>query len=383
VAIQQDVSEELELQARLARSQTLEVVGRLAGGIGHDFNNLLQVMVICAESASDTLGEQSEVQEELAQIVETAYRGADLVSKLLIFSRDTVSEEADLDLNEVMRDVAKLLRRTLGEDVALRLELADALPSVCGSRVGLQQVLMNLAVNARHAMPGGGELVMSTCAVTDAAGGWVRLTVRDTGCGMTPEVREHLFEPYFTTKQDSGGTGLGLATVYGVVTKAGGRIEVQSQPGEGACFEIDFPARAGAGETLAAAPPAAAAPSGGETILVVEDEGTIRDPLCRMLEHDGYRVLAAADGATALRLARAHPTPIDLLLSDVVMPGMSGSQLALRLRADQPGVKVLFMSGYAESHLYTQGLEAEQARMLAKPFNANEVRARIRETLDE
>jgi PAS domain S-box-containing protein len=390
VCLQEDVTGEIELQRRLARAETLEVVGQLAAGVAHDFNNILAVVVAYVELLADSLASDDERQRDLTELTDTAMRGAGLVRQLLLFSHESGDEPEPLDLDAAVTEVAKMLGRTIGEDLDLHLDLAGDLPPILASRVQLQQVLMNLAVNARDAMPKGGKLRLETRLLPRADAllepdepDEVLLSVSDTGCGMAPEVAAHIFEPYFTTKESRGGTGLGLATVYGIVTKSGGRIEVHSAPGAGTCFELFFPALSSPVAPRDTPQAAASAKGRGETILVAEDDAFIRGSLVRMLTRHGYHVLAASNGARAMELVAAHDATVALLLTDVVMPVMSGPVLAMQLRQRWPSLKVVFMSGYADQRVFDHGLTLAEAHFVHKPFSPADLRRRIRDVLDE
>jgi two-component system cell cycle sensor histidine kinase/response regulator CckA len=370
------VTERKRLEAALRQSQRLESVGQLAGGIAHDFNNLLSVIRGYARFLVDGFDEGDARREDAAEIENAAQRAAALTAQLLIFSRRDVVPLQVVDVAEVLRGISVLLARTLGEDIVLHTRVDGALPFVEADPTQLEQVLMNLAVNARDAMPSGGELHIGLAAVEeDDEPPAVRLTVRDTGEGMKPEVVERAFEPFFSTKPKGQGTGLGLATVYGIVTQAGGTIEIQSTPGEGTTVEVVLPA-------TDATPHSEPAPSEDEsdaarreTILVVEDEDAVRRLTCRILSGAGYRVLEAADGADALARWEEHPGEIDLLLTDVVMPGMSGRQLAERLETDP-----VFMSGYTDDVVLRHGLDG--VRLVQKPFDEPTLLGAIRSALD-
>lgn len=377
---EQNITEELEAQKRLSRAQTLEAVGQLSAGVAHDFNNLLQAVIVSAEMLADCVAGDEDGCDLVTQIRDVSMRGAGLVRQLLLFSRQEVDEPELLDLNHVVGEVEKLLRRTIGEDITLACELAPELPSVLASGVQMQQVLMNLAVNARDAMPTGGSLTIATRNV--ASTGEICLSVTDTGVGMPPEVMARIFEPYFTTKTLAGGTGLGLATVYGVVNKIGGRLTVDSQPGAGTRFEVFLPARVAIDAPAVTKESAAPAPAGtGEVVLVVDDEDVIRRLLCRLLSRNGYQVLDAASGEEAVALVDGQRAAVDLLVTDVIMPTMSGPQVAEALVARNPSLRVLFMSGYADDRLFVHGMERDQTHFISKPFSAEAALAKIREVL--
>jgi two-component system cell cycle sensor histidine kinase/response regulator CckA len=327
----------------------------------------------------------------LEGVLDAAARAAALTQQLLAFSRKQVLQPREIDLNAVVRGMDRLLRRILGEDVGIETRLAPDLWAVRADTGQLEQVLLNLAVNSRDAMPGGGALVLETanveldeayCRDHQAAvpGPHVMLAVSDTGTGLTREAREHLFEPFFTTKETGKGTGLGLSTVYGIVHQSGGSIWAYSEPGHGTTFKIYLP-------RAAEAPPAAAAAEletrgGTETILLAEDNAAVREVVTATLEVLGYRVLPAAGPAAALELARAHTEPLHLLVSDVVMPGMSGPELARRVRELRPGCRVLFVSGYTENAIVHHGVIDEGVSFLQKPFGAGVLARTVRQVLD-
>jgi PAS domain S-box-containing protein len=386
----QIITEELH-QARLRQAQRLESVGQLAGGIAHDFNNLLAVIL----NYADFLGEQlppGEMHDDVEQIQRAASRAADLTRQLLIFARREVVKPELLDLNAVVTGVEKLLRRTIGENVEFVTALAPGLPSVLADPGQLEQVFLNLAVNARDAMPGGGRLVVETADVTlddvyaDAhpgvtPGRYVRLSVSDTGVGMSRETAARAFEPFFTTKPAGQGTGLGLATVYGIVTQAGGNARIYSEPGRGTLVGIHLPAVDEPAVAAAPRPDVPAAVSGGETILIVEDEPAVLLAAIRILGENGYTVLAQSSPAEALELLGNRDKRVDLLLTDVVMPGLSGIELARRARDARPGLRVVYMSGYSHEIISHQGAIPADSALVQKPFTRKELLRVLRETL--
>jgi PAS domain S-box-containing protein len=378
------------LQLEVQQAQRLEGIGRLAGGVAHDFNNLLTVILSCVEMLRDALADQTpEVREDVEQISAAAVRARDLTRQLLAFARKQVIAPVSLDLGAVVRDGERLLRRILGEDVVLTVETEDGLWPVLCDPGQLEQLILNLAVNARDAMPSGGtlsitarnaavELLVDRETGQRRLGPWVRLSVRDSGTGMTPEVQAHLFEPFFTTKPSGEGTGLGLAMVHGIVAQNGGHIEVESAPGQGTTFDVFLPRAAAAAAVPAPAPtPAAPAPAGETTILVVEDDPLVRSVSVRALRGAGYQVLVAASGAEATALA-AHAGRIDLVLSDVVMPGMSGPEVVSELRRTRPGLRALFVSGYPQDAVAQRGVLEVGTELLAKPFTSAALLERVR-----
>ena len=375
-----DVTERRELETRLALAQKLEAVGQLAGGIAHDFNNLLTI----ASGHARRLVRREELvsaRAELSQIITATDRAAELTRQLLAFARRGEGEVVLLDPNETLRTLQPMLRRLLDEDIAFDVSLDEHAPHVLGDPSNLEQIVMNLVLNARDAMPNGGLLSVTTSPAAlpppQAAergvpsGTYLLLRVTDTGTGIDPEVRTHVFEPFYTTK-DGNGTGMGLATVYGLVEQAGGYIEIESQPGAGTTFAVALPA-ADAGE----AQPEAPADTQPPTVLLVEDEPALRDLAALILEGEGYLVLQAGDGGEAITVAERHRGPIDLLLTDVVMPRVSGPELAQRLRALRPGLEVLYMSGYNDRRLMSRGLEEASVNLLAKPFTPDELAEQV------
>jgi two-component system cell cycle sensor histidine kinase/response regulator CckA len=377
------------LEEQLRQSQKMEAVGRLAGGIAHDFNNLLMVIMGHGELLRRSLEANDPRLRKVQHVMGASERAARLVRQLLAFSRKQVLEPQVLDLNALVSDTARMLRPLLGEDVRVVTGLDPSAGRVRVDPAQIEQVLMNLAVNARDAMPAGGTITLETAHVSAPASGetppvlQVALTVRDTGHGMDEKTRAQAFEPFFTTKAGSGGTGLGLSTVYGIVQQSGGHIAVESAPGKGSCFRILLPHADGSGEehqasSAAAVPP----PAGGETVLVVEDEPTIRALACEMLEARGYQTLCAGSGEEALGLAVRHAGPIQLLLADVVMPGLAGSALAERFAVVRPRARVLFMSGYAGEDLTRRGVADDLRPFLPKPFTQDMLARCVREALD-
>jgi PAS domain S-box-containing protein len=383
-----DISEQREAEEALRRSEDqlrqamkMEAIGRLAGGVAHDFNNLLTSVLGHAGLALDTVDTRSPVHDDLLEIQAAGSRAAQLTQQLLAFSRKQMLEPRLVDLNAVVTGIARMLRRTIGEDVELATRLASDLGTVRADPVQMEQVLLNLAVNARDAMPDGGRLTIETSNVPTPEGVVVRVRVQDTGSGMTEEVRAHLFEPFYTTKDVGKGTGLGLATAYGIVQQSGGNISVISQPGQGSTFIVDLPLVRG--EPVPVEPATAFVPRGGtETILLVEDEEAVRSLTRRVLELQGYHVLSAASGETALELSRSHQARIHLLLTDVVMPGISGPKLAELLVAERQGLRLIYMSGYAATML-ERGIQlSPETAFLQKPFTTEQLMRRVREVLD-
>ncbi len=400
---QRDVTERRELEAQLRQAQKMEAIGRLAGGVAHDFNNLLTAMLGSVELLLASLSPADPRLEDATDIKAAASRAATLTRQLLAFSRRQLLRPEPLDLNRVVRDVERLLRRLIAEDIELVTLLADDLGPVRADRGQVEQAIVSLVVNARDAMPGGGTVTLETSNqdLDDAfarrhpgamTGPHAMLAVHDTGEGMEPDVQAHIFEPFFTTKEVGKGTGLGLATVYGIVKQSGGYITVESEPGRGTTFRIFLPlvtdatpapagpGGSGADETASAEP---SLRGGSETILVVEDEERIRASARRILEHYGYRVLLAADGQAALELLTAQGAHVDLVLSDVVMPRLNGQQLYLATRELGKSLRFLFTSGYVGRESRTKMALDPAVPFLAKPWTVPDLILRVREILDE
>ncbi len=382
-----------EMEERLLQAQKMEVVGRLAGGVAHDFNNILTAINGYATFALDALHPGDPVRADVEQIVASAERAANLTRQLLAFSRRQIIEQRVVSLNDLVLNLDKMLRRLIGEDIELVVIPGEDLAPVKADPGQIEQVIVNLAVNARDAMPGGGKLIIETANVSlDAeyaqrhpgaqVGDYVLLAVTDTGVGMTDEVKAHLFEPFFTTKEPGKGTGLGLATVYGIVKQHGGNIYAYSELGKGTTFKIYLPAVEAEAERLPRRDEEGYVPRGTETVLVVEDEANVRAIVTRTLTEQGYTVLEAADGYEALRLARDYEGEIHLLLTDVVMPQMGGKELSERFAAIRPGVKTLFMSGYTDNAIVHRGILEPGVAFLQKPFTAAALARRVRQALD-
>jgi signal transduction histidine kinase len=389
-----DVSEQRLLEEQLRQAQKMEAVGQLAGGVAHDFNNLLTAIASSADMAVEELGEPEAVREHLAEIRRATVRAADLTRQLLAFSRRQVLNLESVALADVVHEGERMLRRLIGEPIRLETAIDAEAPPVRADRSQLAQVLMNLAVNARDAMPHGGTLTLATghriVRPADARrqrglspGAYSLLIVRDTGIGMDEATRTRIFEPFFTTKERGKGTGLGLSMVYGIVKQTGGYVHVDTAPGRGTAFTIHLPVATGpAGAPDQPALRRRGRGRGTETVLVVEDEDGVRAPVRRILVAHGYRVLEAPDGQVALRIAEEHTGKIDLLLTDVVMPGMNGGELARRLGRLRPGIKVVFMSGYSAEAVATHGELSPGAAFLQKPFSVEELTERLETALD-
>jgi two-component system, cell cycle sensor histidine kinase and response regulator CckA len=378
-----------ELQLR--QSQKMEAVGAFAGGIAHDFNNLLTGIVGFSELALAELASDHPVRTDLLEIRALAERGADLTRHILAVSRKQVLQPTVLEVNAIVTDLERLFTRLVGEDITIVTACDPTLGAIKVDAGQFEQVLLNLVANARDAMPAGGTLHIETHAVpaahaarwTLAARDWCMVLVRDSGIGMSASVRERVFEPFFTTKERGKGTGLGLALAYAVMQQADGRISCESEPGVGTTFRLFFPVVTTPTAVVTAEPPDPAVwPPGHETILLAEDEESVRTVATAALERCGYRVLAAADGEAALALARACNEPIDLLLSDVVMPGMHGRQLAEQLLAERAPLRVLFASGYTDDDVLLRGIRVNEVPFLQKPFTPSQLVRRVREVLD-
>ncbi|HVL69972.1 MAG TPA: PAS domain S-box protein [Vicinamibacterales bacterium] len=390
----QDVTEQRRLEEELRQAQKMEAVGRLAGGIAHDFNNILTIILGNCDEALEALPAGHPQRQNVVDISEAAERAALLTRQLLAFSRRQILRPEEIDLNAVVEKMTGMLRRVIGEDVSLLtcLDPAPALVLVDPGQV--QQILLNLCINARDAMPGGGTITLETTRMEVGSrellrdpsmqpGPHVALIVRDTGVGITDEIKRHVFEPFFTTKELGKGTGLGLATVYGIVRQSRGGIYFDTTPGGGTAFTVAFPAIAG---PPAAGPPVRTAHERADTgvgcVLLAEDEPAVRALAQRALTGSGYKVLEASSGEEALTLAAAHSGPIELLVTDVVMPGMNGPELATRVRALRPEIRVLYMSGYSETLALDSFNAGDDVSFLQKPFSIGEIRARVRSLLD-
>jgi len=391
----EDVTEHRALEHQLRQSQKMEAVGRLAGGIAHDFNNLLMVILGYSEFLLERLGAEPHLRGPAQEIASAAERASSLTRQLLAFSRKQMLAPRVVNLNDVATENIKMLTRMIGEDIDLVMVPGPSLWSVKADAGQIDQVIMNLAVNARDAMPSGGKLTIETSNVTldeDYArfhaplrpGEYVMIAISDTGAGMDGETQSHIFEPFFTTKGPKG-TGLGLSTVYGIIKQSGGYIWVYSEVAKGTTFKIYLPRVAASGEpaTQVAAPvDYRKVEPGTETILLVEDEANLRYLARQYLEKQGYRVIEAADGAVAMQIAVAHEATIHLLLTDVIMPGMNGRELAQRISEIRPNVKILYMSGYTENVIGHNGMLDAGVRLLQKPFNLRDLKSKVREVLD-
>jgi len=388
-----DITERKQLEEQFHQAQKMEAVGRLAGGVAHDFNNLLTAILGSADLVLDSLAVGVPEREEVEEIRKAALRAADLTRQLLAFSRQQIIAPIVLNPNDVVANMDKLLRRLLGEDVELRAVLAPDLATVKADPSQLEQVVLNLAVNARDAMPNGGKLTVETQNVElDEAyvrghlsahpGAYVMLAVSDTGVGMDAATQARIFEPFFTTKEKGKGTGLGLATVYGIVKQSGGWIWVYSEPGHGTSFKVYLPRVAEAAAPAAPSPVPPVSVRGSETVLLVEDEEMIRHLVQKVLKANGYTVLVAASGRDAERVAGQHDGPIHLLMTDVVLPGLNGREVAQRLTAARAGIRVLYLSGYTDDAIVHHGVLEPGVAFLQKPFTPAVLGRKVREVLD-
>jgi len=380
-------------EERLRHSQRLESVGRLAGGIAHSFNNLLAAIAFHSELLCDALEEGDPRRGHVDGIQKAGERAAALARQLLAFGRKQVLQPRVVSLNEILWGMEPMLRKLIGENIELEVALSPEAGFLNADLGQLEQVILNLVVNARDAMPYGGRLTLETKSVevSDAEAGdrhelspgpYIELCVTDTGTGIAPEILEHLFEPFFTTKERFHGSGLGLATVHGIVHQSGGHVRVESEEGKGTRFRVLLPR---VDQALEAAPvprPIQAAARGSEIVLLVEDEENIREPAVEILESRGYQVLAARDGSEALGLAERHKGPIHVLVTDVIMPGLSGSQLAEQLVPKRPEMRVLYISGYPEDAIAHHGVLNPEQHFLQKPFPPGQFLAKIRDVLD-
>ena len=366
------------LEEQLLHSQRMEATGRLAGGIAHDFNNLLTVIMSYSELGRFALESSHPAFEALEQINVAAQRAAALTRQLLIFARKEVVEPKVIDVNHLVESVAKLLHRVVGEDVILSIDLCPGSAPVMIDPVQGEQLLMNLAVNARDAMPSGGSLSIRTASEATK----VRVSVHDTGLGMPEAVQSRAFEPFFTTKDPGKGTGLGLSTCLAIVRNAGGTIDIESQVGRGTAFHVALP-RAQTDADASALERPALMPRGDETVLLIEDDAVVRQLTARLLRRQGYNVLVATQANEALELAADHNTRIDLFLSDVVMPGESGPSVIERLSRQRPRTKVLFVSGYPGDDISRRGVDEGSFRFLAKPYSSEQLAQRVRQVLDD
>jgi PAS domain S-box-containing protein len=388
-----DASARKNAEAAWFQAQKVEAIGHLAGGVAHDFNNILAVITGYCEMAQRQVDAQHAVRPRLDQILKAANRAAALTRQLLAFSRRQVLQPRPLDLNLIIADTQKMLGRLIGENVSVVIKPGPALGTISADPGQIEQIILNLAVNGRDAMPMGGALTIETRNVDleadhaatrppAPAGRYVLLTVSDTGTGMTPEVQARVFEPFFTTKPEGQGTGLGLATVYGIVKQSEGYVSLESAAGLGSTFRIYLPRVDRPTEEAQPEPGSSELPRGDETVLLAEDTESLREVIQETLEGCGYRVLPARDGTEALALARTFEGTIHLLLTDVVMPKLGGAELALALSELRPSVRVVFMSGYTDGALSRHGVLAEGVMLIEKPFTSSRLTKAVREALD-
>jgi len=395
VIVNRDIDERRRLEEQLRQSQKMDAIGRLSGGVAHDFNNLLGVIIGYAEILQEHIPEADPMRAPVDQILKAGNRASSLTRQLLAFSRQQVLEPKVLSLNGVVSDTDKMLRRLIGEDIELVTSLDPKLGRIRADQGQIEQVIMNLAVNARDAMPDGGRLAIETSnfeidtafaqryAYPVQTGPYVLLTVSDNGIGMDSATQQRIFEPFFTTKEKGKGTGLGLSMVYGVVKQSGGYIDLTSSPGKGATFSIYLPRVEEHAEADAHGTDHSAELRGTETILLVEDEDTLRGLARRLLEEYGYRVLEACDGSAALRVSEENAgTNIHLLLTDVVMPGISGRVLADQMKQKRPEIRTVFMSGYTGQRVGEKEILEPGSLFLQKPFTRENLARKIREALD-
>ncbi|MGV3708796.1 MAG: PAS domain S-box protein [Gemmatimonas sp.] len=391
--ILRDVTEKSQLEAQLRQSQKMEAFGQLAGGVAHDFNNLLTIIIGCSDLLLAGMSRTDPSHELITDIRTAGDRAAALTRQLLAFSRRQLLEPKIVNLNETVAEVEKMLRRLIGEDIELASNLDVSLQPVRVDPGQIEQVLVNLAVNARDAMPSGGQLTIETRNVVWTEeycrvhlgympGRYVMISITDTGTGMTPDVKRRIFEPFFTTKGAGKGTGLGLATVFGIVRQSGGQVNVYSEVNVGTSLQVYLPAIEQTGDAAPVRENQDAIRMGSETVLLVEDEEAVRKIAKLALESHGYRVIEASNGADALTLAERFAKPIDVVISDVVMPGMSGRQFAESLRRSRPDFRLLFISGYTDDAVVRHGIVMADEAFLQKPFSPNALARKVREVLD-
>jgi PAS domain S-box-containing protein len=389
-----DITDRRRLESQLQMANKMDAIGRLAGGVAHDFNNLLMVISAYAELMQDSLASGHPLLRNVHEIMKASKRAADLTRQLLAFGRKQMQALQLLDLNHVLKDISKMLPRLIGEDIHLTVVHGRNIGCVKADPLQIEQIVMNLAANARDAMPDGGKLTIETTSIVldedyvqkhsiVPIGDYVLLAVTDTGQGIAPEHLSHIFEPFYTTKAEGKGTGLGLATVYGIVKQNGGFIWVYSEPGLGTTFKIYLPrVKKEAGIAKPNSKSLQEAPRGVETILLVEDEAAVRQSTGQFLRLNGYTVIEAKDGEDALRVAKSQTAPIDLMITDVVMPHLGGAKLAAQLAVTHPTMKVLFVSGYAETTVLRHGAIDVTNNFLQKPFGLKTLAVKIRQVLD-
>ena len=393
IVVGRDVTERKQLEAQLFQSQKMEAIGQLAGGVAHDFNNLLTSIIGNATLVSMKLEKDSPLQEYPEEIMKAGESAASLTRQLLAFSRKQIFQPEVLNLNAVIPNIEKMLRRLIGEDVELKTILQPELGNVETDPGQIEQIIVNLAVNARDAMPTGGKLTIETVNVqmdekyvrehiTAKPGFYVMMAISDTGTGMDEEIRSKIFEPFFTTKEEGQGTGLGLSTVYGIVKQSDGYIWVYSEPGKGTSFKIYLPRVDKESQDIKKIKTSDKSLSGTETVLVVEDDRMVRELAIKILQKYGYKVLEAEDGKEAIEIGKQHEGPIDLMLTDVVMPGMSGRILAAEFESLRPKIKVVYMSGYTDNIVVHHGILDRGMSFIQKPFTHEALAIKVRELLD-
>jgi nitrogen-specific signal transduction histidine kinase/CheY-like chemotaxis protein len=388
-----DITERRQLEQQLRQAQKMEAIGNLAGGVAHDFNNIVTIITGYSDMLLSRIGPEGPMRRELEQIKKAGDRANSLTRQLLAFSRRQMLQPKVLDLNAVVTNLEPMLQRLIGENIELVIELKRELGQVKADPGQVEQVIMNLAINARDAMPQGGKLLLETDnAVLDEVdarrhlpmppGSYVHLAVSDTGHGMDAATQSRIFEPFFTTKEQGKGTGLGLSTVYGIVKQSGGYIWVDSEPGQGTTFKIYLPRVVAPADSVPPDMHWSSLPQGMETVLLVEDEPEVRWLVRDMLRHLGYTVLEARHGIEAQVQSIQHPGPIHLLITDVVMPQMSGREIAERVTSEHPETKVLYMSGYTDDAVVRHGVQAAHMAFLQKPFTPEALALKVREVLD-
>ncbi|MEO8369837.1 MAG: PAS domain S-box protein [Candidatus Solibacter sp.] len=377
-----DITDHKRLEEQMLQSQKLESLGRLAGGVAHDFNNLLMVIL----GYSDLLLADASLPQGavagLSEIRNAGERGAELTQQLLAFSRKQIGQPRPLNVNTLIRESLGMLQRVIGEDIELAVRLDPSACTIRADRGQMHQVLMNLVINGREAMPGGGVLTIETGSATEGGADFLRLSVRDTGVGMDDRTRSHVFEPFFTTKSVSRGTGLGLSTVFGVVTQAGGHLTVSSEPGRGSAFNLYLPRHEAKSTPEPVHQSSAPSARASGTVLLVEDQADVRRLADVILSNMGFQVLQAEDGQQALALAQDHSGPIGMMLTDVIMPGMNGRELAEKLAQLRPDTKILFMSGYTDRIMSPDGILDPSVAYLQKPFTADQLSAAVLSVLE-